>query len=84
MDVYGVTNVVKSPTGYKSKTPTHIIYRSYKNFNEEHYLNDLSCMPLHVGQLFDDTYWFCEKLLSDTMNIHAPIKKRVIKNNQAA
>ena len=39
----------------------HIIYGSYKNFNEEHYLNDLSCMPLHVGQIFDDiddTYWF--------------------------
>ncbi len=62
-----------------------ITYRSYKHFNDDKYLYDLSTVPFHVCEIFDsvdDSYWFCSKLLKDVIDEHAPIKKRIIKHNQ--
>ena len=71
----------------KFNAPRHInkvTYRSYKNFNREHFLCDLSSVPFHAAQVFDtvdDASWFSESLLLDVVNKHAPLKKRVIKQN---
>jgi len=67
------------------KQNTTITYRSYKHFDEELYKADLVCAPFHVGNIFDDindSYWFCEKMLSDIVDKHAPVKKRLLKHKQ--
>ena len=41
--------------------------------------------PYHVSEIIDDvkdSYWFCATLTKSIMDEHAPIKNRVIKNNQ--
>ncbi len=65
--------------------PTKIQYRSYKNFDELKFTQDVSCIPFHVCEIFDDVhdqYWFASELYSDVINEHAPIKKRVIRTEQ--
>ena len=67
------------------KRPHTITYRSYKHFEEEKYLNELSYVPFHVSEIFDnidDSYWFCSELLKSVIDMHAPIKKRTIKYKQ--
>ncbi len=67
------------------KKKQKISYRSYKNFNETDYQQDLANVPFHVSQVFDsvdDSYWFCQELMLEIMNEHAPLKTRVIKHNQ--
>ena len=57
-------------------------YRSYKNFDSQNYKHGLSIVPFHVADIFDsvdDAYWFCEHLLLDVINQHAPIKTRTTK-----
>lgn len=65
--------------------PERIVkYRSYKKFEESEYTKDLSAAPFHVSEVFDDVddcYWFCEKLITDLINIHAPLKSRKVKSN---
>ena len=61
-----------------------ITYRSYKRFNEEHFNNDIESIPFHVAEIFDDiddSYWFSDTMLQDVIQQHAPIKKRMVKNN---
>ena len=68
------------------KKKRHIMYRSYKRFDEDAYVNDLSNVPYHVCDIFDDVddaYWFYETLTKQVIEEHAPLKKKVIKNNQA-
>ena len=128
LDVYGLKNLVDSPTCFKGKTPTtldlyltnkprrfldklvldtglsdfhhmvciatrlhvpsrknkSITYRSYKHFNEGKFNEDISNVPFHVSEIFDDvndSYWFCDKLLGTIIDVHAPTKKRKIKHN---
>ena len=60
-----------------------VTYRSYKNFNELDYLYQLSTAPFHVAEIFesvDDSYWFFNKLLTDIVDEHAPVKCRKIKS----
>ena len=55
---------------------SHIVYRSYKSFDEELYKRDVSYAPFHVSEIFDDVddvYWFNECLLSGIVNEHAPL-----------
>ena len=120
-DVYGLSNIVKSPTCYKSTrgtlidpvvvlnerrffesinvqcgmsdwhnlvgcvtkinlpriTPKTIVYRSYKDFDDDAYSKDMSCAPFHVNEIFDDVndkYWFMSKLCSFVFRKHAPMK----------
>ena len=54
-----------------------VTYRSHKNFNELDYLYQLSTAPFHVAEIFesvDDSYWFFNKLLTDIVDEHAPVK----------
>jgi len=62
-----------------------ICCRSYKNFDENSYQNDLSTAPFHVSEIFDcvdDSYWFCQELMLEVMNRHAPTKTKVITHSQ--
>ena len=52
---------------------SHIVYRTFKNFDEELYKRDVSYAPFHVSEIFDDVddvYWFNECLLSGIVNEH--------------
>lgn len=62
-----------------------IFYRTYKNFNEDSFLYDLSNTPFHVSTVFDDVddqLWFHSSLLSNVIDLHAPKKSKTIKPNQ--
>ena len=53
-----------------------IFYRSYKKFNEKEYVKDLYEAPFHVAEIFDsvdDSYWFCQSMIKDVIDKHAPI-----------
>ena len=65
--------------------PKKVTYRSYKNYNEDDYINDLTTAPFHVGEIFDsvdDSYWFCEYLLKDIIDHHAPLKSKTVRHMQ--
>ena len=128
-DIYGLTNLIKSPTCYKSTSgtlldpiivinksrfqkpinircgysdwhnfvccitklqmpkvqPKTVRYRSYKNFDENVFANDVSKVPFHVNEIFediDDKYWCISTLYREVLNEHAPEKRRVIKTTQ--
>ena len=58
-----------------------LFYRSYRKFNEESYTEDLQNMPLAVCDVFDDIddkVWCFHKLVTDVMDINAPVKCKVI------
>ena len=64
--------------------PKTIVYRSYKDFDNDAFTKDMSYAPFHVNEIFDDVndkYWFVSKLCSDVINKHAPMKKRVLKSS---
>ena len=64
-----------------------IKYRSYENFDEKCFNDDISQVPFHVAHVFedvDDIYWAHEWLLYDVINQHAPIKERISKPQKPA
>ncbi len=67
---------------YKSTT---FNYRSYKHFNANSFINDISLVPYQVIDIFDDvddSYWLWNELTLQVVNDHAPIKSRTIKGNR--
>ncbi len=59
------------------RKPKEVIYRSYKNFDEVKFVKDIEMIPFHVTEVFDDNddrYWAYSNLLSNGINVHAPIK----------
>ena len=67
----------------KSENRT-ICYRSYKRMNDECFIKDLSCAPLHVGKVFDDVddqAWFFNTLVRDIVDQHAPEKRKKVTCN---
>ena len=51
--------------------------RSYKNFNEEKFKEDLKMAPWHVGESFesfDEQYEYWETLLNKIVDDHLPTK----------
>ena len=43
----------------------------------------MSQAPFHVGNIFDDvddSLWFCETLMRDVMDEHAPLKTKTLKH----
>jgi hypothetical protein len=59
-----------------------IKYRSYKNFNQSAFLEDLTLVPWNVCESFDDPNdaldcW--EKLFLEVVEKHAPLKERLVK-----
>jgi hypothetical protein len=64
------------------RKPRYIKYRSYKHFNDDDYITDVSYIPFHVCEIFDDVddaAWLTSKLLIDVIDKHAPMKQRVLK-----
>ena len=66
------------------KKPLKITYRSYKNFNEENFRHEVSCIPFHICSIFtdvNDQYWAQTQLLTEVLDEHAPIKHRYLKED---
>ena len=64
-----------------------VIFRSYKIFDEQQFNDDLSRVPFHVAQIFDDiddVYWAHELLLRQVIDEHAPIKGKYPKKKSPA
>ena len=64
------------------RKPRHVYCRSYKNFNDGDFCNAVSTAPFHVCENFDDVddmAWYTSKLLNDVIDEHAPVKKKLIK-----
>ena len=65
--------------------PSTIRYRSFKNFNSDLFLKDLSLIPFNIIEIFDDvddTYWIWNELIMQIVNEHAPIKIKTIKGKR--
>ena len=63
----------------KPRPKGKVLYRSYKNLHEAELIRDIEYAPLHVAELFDDiddSCWMQEKLLSDIIDDHIPLKER--------
>ena len=68
-----------------TQNETPVTYRCYEKFNDDKYLQDLSFVPFHIADIFDDIndeYWVYETILKDVINEHAPLKPRHIKHIQ--
>ena len=64
------------------RKPCHVFYRSYKHFNDVDFCNSISTAPFHVSEIFDDVEdmaWYTSKLLNDVIDEHAPMKRKLIK-----
>ncbi|KAH3849140.1 hypothetical protein DPMN_091536 [Dreissena polymorpha] len=58
--------------------------RSYKNFDETKFNEDLSNVPFHIAHVFDDIddiYWTHEHMLKQVIDEHAPVKEKVPKKH---
>ena len=65
--------------------PRKIVYRSFKSFDDVEFNNDLSRTPFHVCEIFDDPsdqLWFHNKLLTEVIELHAPLKNKTVKIKQ--
>ena len=70
-----------APKDYKRK----IIYRSYKKFDNDTFVSDLSYVPFDICNIFDnvdDVMWAYNLLLNDIVNLHAPVKSRILRKPQ--
>ena len=57
-------------------------YRSYKHFDNDKYVQDISCIPYIVTEVFDDPddcYWAWNKLTMEVIDEHAPLKTKRVK-----
>jgi hypothetical protein len=62
--------------------PRKIMYRSFRNFDNVQYVNDLKLVPFHVCSLFDDPddqMWSYNKLITEVIDSHAPLKQKSYK-----
>jgi len=61
-----------------------VAFRSYTFFNENQFDIDLQNVPFDVAFVFDDiddTYWAYEKLFTEILNEHAPVKLKYPRKN---
>ena len=61
-------------------------YRSFKNLDETALLRHIENAPLHVADIFDDiddVCWAHEKLLSEVIDEHIPVKERKSRPSKA-
>ena len=63
----------------KSK-PKKIAYKNFKNFSEENFNQELR---INLGERCVKNYASFENVFLDTLNKHAPLKKKVIRANHA-
>ena len=72
-DFIGAATKKYAPTA----EPRKIIYRSYKNFKDLQFIDNVISAPFHVVKIFDDVHdaaWFTSSLLNDIIDYHAPCK----------
>ena len=77
----------KSNQSHWQTIPHFFARRSFKDFNEEDFNNDISNIPFHASYVFedpDDVYWAHETLIKEVLDEHAPIKERRSKSNKPA
>ena len=70
----------------KQKRNGKTMYRSFKNLDETALLRDIENAPLHIADIFDDiddVCWAHEKLLSEVIDEHIPVKERKQKPSKA-
>ena len=56
-----------------------VTFRSYKNFSEAEFNEELSRVPFHIAHIFDDMddiYWANETLLREVLDEQAPLKQK--------
>ena len=66
---------------YQAKVKFKISYRSYKDFDEVSFKNDVNQIPYHICELFDDVsdqYWSFNSMYQEVLNKHAPVKVRTV------
>ena len=64
--------------------PKVVYYRSYKNFNETSFKEDISRIPFHIIDVFentDDKYWAFNCMTEEIINSHAPLKKKFLRKD---
>jgi hypothetical protein len=62
-----------------------ITYRSFKEFSPEQYASDVAHIPFAVAEIFDDPsdiQWIQNKLITEILDDHAPLKKKTIRATQ--
>ena len=62
-------------------------YRSFKNFDQNVFNGDVARIPSHAAYVFDDVddiYWAHERMLTEVINEHAPIKERKLNAKKPA
>ena len=65
--------------------PKNVHYRSYKNFNEEKFLSDVKEVDFSFKTSnSDENYSVLRYFLSNILNIHAPIQKKILRGNDAS
>ena len=67
------------------KRSRKVTCRSYKAYDKERFVSDLTTVPFHITSIFDDIddqAWAFTKLFSDIANEHAPIKQFHIRGGQ--
>ena len=64
---------------YQKLPPKIIAYRSYKLFNENHFIQDLS---YYLNYYFTGEYSSFQSIFEYILNDHAPLKKNTIRDNQ--
>ena len=66
------------------KRKRHVLYRSYRKCVENVYVHDLSNVPYHLCEIFDDVddaYWFYETITKrQVIDEHALLKKKIIRH----
>ena len=65
--------------------PHRVQYRSYKQFDQNKFKQDVDCIPMNVCNVFDDVsdkYWaFCH-MYNSVLDEHAPMKSKVIRSEK--
>ena len=64
-------------TTFKKAKPREILYRSYKNYDDSAFKEDLKCKLVDCNN-----YTEYEKRFVEVVNTHAPIKKRLVRANE--
>ena len=64
--------------------PKNVHYRSYKNFNEEKFLSDVKEADFSLETSNpDENYSVLTNVFSNIVNIHAPLKNKILRGNDA-
>ena len=80
-DYYGIfCNRSSHVSSDRNNEHQYITYRSFKNFEENRFLNDLSMVPWEIIECFDtidDMVSVWTSLFTEVLNKHAPIKNHI-------